>query len=247
MKQEISDLFFAKLEDLHRLSQRRPCFLGFLDEAQSEEAEGFLFRRKASFLLWGGYEEAQRKVAGVFPNYLEPSPEHFPVAPLTFSYRGEDILTHRDFLGAFMALGLERTVVGDILLEPGRCVAFVKMEMADYLLQNIQKVGKVGVRGETGFVGGLPSGFGFLDISGVVASERLDCLVAFLCRVSREKAAAMVSGGLVAVNHRECLSGAFRLNEGDLLSVRGKGRFLIDRLGPHTGKGRLSVQCRKYK
>lgn len=198
-------------------------------------------------MLWGGYEEAQRKVAGVFPEYLDPSPDQFPIAPLTFFYRQEDSLTHRDFLGAFMGLGLERSVVGDILLEQGRCVAFVKLEMADYFLQNIRKVGKAGVRGEAGLLGGLPVGFGFLDVSGVVASERLDCLVAFLCRISREKAAAMVGGGLVAVNHRESLSGALRIKEGDLLSVRGKGRFLVDRLGPHTGKGRLSVQCRKYK
>ena len=83
-------------------------------------------------------------------------------------------------------------------------------------------------------------------MTGVVASQRLDCLVAFLCRVSREKAAELIQAGMVLHNHRETLSVSQRLNEGHLLSVRRQGRFIIDRLGPPTAKGRLSVSCRKY-
>ena len=83
-------------------------------------------------------------------------------------------------------------------------------------------------------------------MGGVVASERLDCLVAFLAGTGREKAAQMVHAGLVSVNHRETDSVSHRVNEGDIISIRRCGRFIVDMLGPVTKKGRLSVKCRKY-
>ena len=86
----------------------------------------------------------------------------------------------------------------------------------------------------------------YAPVGGVVASERLDCLVAFLAGTGREKAAQMVHAGLVSVNHREADSVSHRVNEGDIISIRRYGRFIVDMLGPVTKKGRLSVKCRKY-
>lgn len=238
----------AKLRDGLALSRKRPYFLGFLDEGERAFCEDLLKRdREASFLFWGGYQEAERSLLGLFPDYLEPGTELFPLTPLTFSYREEDPLTHRDFLGSFMALGVERDVVGDILTGKGWCVAFVRREMEQYFCQNLRKIGRTGVRVAVGMEEPLPIRREFLELSGVVASERLDCLVAFLCRTSREKAAGLIASGMVMRNHREILSASERLSEGDVLSVRKYGKFIIDRLGPLTSKGRLSVQCRKYQ
>ena len=166
---------------------------------------------------------------------------------MTFTYRAGDKLTHRDFLGSFMALGVERDVIGDILVGEGRCVAFFRQEMAPYFLDNIRKIGRVGVKAEEGAKEPLPVRREFKELSGVVASQRLDCLVAFLCKTSREKAAGLITAGLVMRNHRESLSPSQRTEEGDVLSIRGHGKFQIDRLGPLTSKGRLSVLCRKYQ
>ena len=146
-----------------------------------------------------------------------------------------------------MALGVQRDVVGDILVGEGVCVTFLREEMGEYFLQNIQKIGRVGVKGSLAWEGPLPGAREFLPMSGVVASERLDCLVAFACRTSREKAAGLITAGMVSVNHRETLSVSQRVNESDLLSVRRQGRFLVDQLGPLTSKGRLVVKCRKYQ
>ncbi len=248
MSKEKDLLLEAKLRDGLTLSRKRPCFLGFLDEREAALCGELLKREKgAHFLFWGGYEEAERRLLGLFPDYLEPDETLFPVAPLTFSFRREDTLSHRDFLGAFMALGVERDVVGDILTGQGRCVAFIRREMERYFLQNLEKIGRVGVRAASGMEGPLPIAREFLELSGVVASPRLDCLVAFLCRVGREKAAGLIASGMVMRNHREILSVSERVCEGDVLSVRKQGKFIIDRLGPLTGKGRLAVQCRKYK
>ena len=242
------DLLAARLEDSIKLSRKRLCFLGFLDEAQAAFCQERLSRRQdVAYLSWGGHEYAERVVLGFFPDYLEPAPEYFPITPLVLSYRKEDKLTHRDFLGSFMALGVERSVIGDIVVGEGQCVAFLREEMGEYFLRNIQKIGRVGVKPSLHWDGTLPGARQFAERSGVVASERLDCLTAFLCRTSREKAAGLITAGLVFLNHREALSVSQRVKEGDLLSVRKQGRFIIDELGPLTSKGRLVVKCRKFQ
>ena len=241
-------LLTTRLEDHLRLARKRPCFLGFLDEAQAAFCQDYLsHRREVATLFWGGHEDAERVMLGSFPDYMEPDPACFPIVPLALTYRSGDKLTHRDFLGSFMALGVQRDVVGDILVGEGVCVTFLREEMGEYFLQNIQKIGRVGVKGSLAWEGPLPGAREFLPMSGVVASERLDCLIAFTCRTSREKAAGLITAGMVSVNHRETLSVSQRVKEGDLLSVRRQGRFLVDQLGPLTSKGRLVVKCRKYQ
>ena len=248
MEKGTDALLLAKLRDGLTLSQKRPHFLGFLDEAESAFCEEFLSRnRDAEWMLWGGYEEAERKFLGLFPDYMEAGAELFPLLPLTFRFREEDSLSHRDFLGSFMALGIERSTVGDILVGKGRCVTFIRREMEDYFLQNLRKIGRTGVQVVSGAEEPLPIFREFIDRSGVIASPRLDCMVAFLCGTSREKAAGLITAGMVMKNHREILSVSEHVKEGDQISVRKHGKFLIDRLGPLTAKGRLSVQCRKYK
>lgn len=237
----------AKLNDGIRQAQRRPFFIGFLDETEAAFCGDYLKREHTEAMLWGGFKDSERKMLGLFPDYLSPEPSLFPISEITFSFREADALSHRDFLGSFMGLGVERSVVGDILVEKGRCVAFVRSEMEQYFLQNIKKIGRTGVKITVGAARPLPQAHSFQELSGVVASARLDCLVALVCKTSREKAAAMVTAGLVMLNHREILSVSEHISEGDILSVRKHGKFIIDTLGPLTSKGRLSVKCRKYK
>lgn len=242
------DLLLRKLEDTAKGGRHRPSFLGFLDEAQAALCQEALSRRKGGgWLFWGGHEDAERVVLGFFPDYMEPDVAAFPIAAVSLSYRKEDALGQRDFLGAFMGLGIQRSVVGDILIGEGQCVAFVKEEMARYFIDNLAKIGRVGVKVSLGAGGPLPGGREYQEARGVVSSARLDCLTALAARTSREKAAGMIALGLVQLNHREAASPSARVVEGDTLSVRGYGRFLIDRLGPKTQKGRLSVQYRRCR
>ncbi len=248
MERDSQKLLLARLQDEIRASQKHPCFFGFLNEEEGAVCEELLRREpNLSFAFWGGYEEAERKLLGLFPEYMEPEYSSFPLTALTFSFREQDALSHRDFLGSFMSLGIERDTIGDILLSKGRCVTFVRRELESYFCLNIQKIGRVGVRVIPGIDGGLPIEKEYQTLSGVIASPRLDCMVAFLCRLGRDKAAKLISAGLVMRNHKEILSVSERVQEEDILSIRGYGKFLIDRLGPLTAKGRLSVQCRKYK
>lgn len=102
-----------------------------------------------------------------------------------------------------MALGVERDVIGDILVGEGRCVAFFRQEMGALLPGQHPEDRPGGRNAEEGAKEPLPVRREFKELSGVVASQRLDCLVAFLCKTSREKAAGLITAGLVMRNHRE--------------------------------------------
>lgn len=241
------ELFEARIEDCVRLGERRPSFLGFLELSERAEAERILRHIHAqNYLFYGGWDDAERVILGVFPEYLDPDPTLFPLTALTLQFRKQDVLTHRDFLGSFMAQGVVRASLGDILIEEGRAVLFVKSELAPHFTAQIEKIGRVGIHISEGFTEPLPAAHSFQPIRGVIASERLDCFVALLAGAGREKAAQMIHGGFVSVNHREVLSASAHLNPGDTVSIRRYGRFIVDTIGPQTKKGRLSVQCRKY-
>lgn len=240
----------ARLLDAVRLCQQRcqPAFVGFLSEAEAFSAQGIL-RREGFFnyLLWGGYEGAERVIFGAFPDFAEPDPAQFPIGAITASFRTCDVLTHRDFLGALMSAGIVRDTVGDLLAEPGRGVLFLRQEIADYVQSQLTKIGRVGVRVEPGFHEPLPGGLGFEPFQSVIASARLDCAAAAALQISREKAAQLVLAGNVLLNGVPALSLSVPVEEGDRLSVRGKGRFILDQVGPQTKKGRLNLSGRKFR
>lgn len=243
------DFLEARVTDAVRLaaSGGRPRFVGFLNESEAKRA-GALFTHipKSGILLWGGHSEAERVVFGAFPDFMEPNAEAFPIVPLTAAFRRQDRLAHRDFLGALLHAGLERSSLGDILTEEGRAVIFCRREVSGFLCTQVEKIGGVGVRITEGASEPFPAAHRFADFSAVVASARLDCLVAAAVGTSREKAAEMIRSQFVELNHEPSVSTSESVREGDVLSVRGEGRFVIDRLGPPTKKGRLGVSGRKY-
>ncbi|XOQ49148.1 MAG: YlmH-RBD domain-containing protein [Eubacteriales bacterium] len=250
MDKQSEDVFLeAKLNDAVRLAQNggRPRFVGFLDERQARIAENRMARiHFENYMLFGGQEDAERVVFGAFPDFLEPDAGLFPISAVTACFRSCDRLGHRDFMGAILATGIQREALGDILLETGRCVFFVRSEISDFLLSQISKIGKVGVTMKEGAEEPLPPRGQFANFSAVVASPRLDCIVAAVVGTSREKSCEMIRAGMVMLNHEEILSVSAAVTPGSKLSVRGKGRFVLDRLGPVTKKGRLSIAGRKY-
>lgn len=241
-------LLLARIEDtLQNADQRsRMSFVGFLDRRQALLARAAAERSGSRWMIWGGYPEAERVLFGAFPFYAEPSAEDFPLAAVTVRYRSGAVLSHRDLLGSLMALGVERDVLGDLLLENGRAVFFTKAELLPYFLQQLTQVGGEGVRVESGFTDPLPAGSGFAPLSDTVASPRLDAVVAALCHCGRSTASELISRGAVNLNYTECLSSSHDVEEEDILTVRGKGKFIIDQIGPLTKKGRLALRARKY-
>lgn len=241
------ELFYSKLDDAVCLclTRQKPYFFSFISERKQALAESYLksvcFE---NYSFFGGYENSERKVLGLF--YDEPD-GNFPVSALEFTFRSCDKLTHRDFLRALMSLGIERETVGDILVEDGRCVIFVKSELKDYIASQIFKIGNVGVKIKDADINKLPQGRGFEESSYTVTSLRLDNIVAALAGVSREKTKNIILSGNVSVNFLLNQNVSHIMHEGDVLTIRGKGKYILNGVLGETKKGRIRISVIHYR
>lgn len=251
MNEPADKLLEAKLGDMADRCERRgsPVYSSFLDEHECAVAEQWC-KRLSSDLGWifsGGYADARRKMLAVYPVYCSGYAEDpFPMKCLTFTYRKEDKLTHRDFLGSFMAQRLKREVIGDIIVSEGETQTFVTDVAAKLLMSSVTKIGRVGVKTADDIGFRLDAAQKFKDISGTVASLRLDCVVSLAANLSREKAAALIRSDRVEINHFPAASVSQELKEGDILSVRGSGRYVLSGIDGLTKKGRIHINLRKY-
>lgn len=243
------ELFTARILDIAAQAEQKmfPKFTLFLDERQVFLAELQLRKNHCSnYLFFGGFEGAQRKMLGVFPGYLAPEPAAFPVVGLQLSYRKEENLSHRDFLGSFMALGVKREVVGDILVGEGQTVVCLYEKQFDYFTENIRKIGRVGVKVKPCLLEDVSFQPEFREITGTVASLRLDSLVSLATGLSREKAAERVRAGHVVLGYSETDSISAAVKPGDVFSVKGYGKFILTDEMHETKKGRLYLKINQY-
>lgn len=242
-------LFLERIRDLVELCDQRgiPRFSAFLDERQQRIARSAGVLPGAACGFWGGFPEAERKMFYALPEYCSPEDTSiFPIRVITAEFPRQYSLTHRDFLGALMNLGLRREAIGDILVEEGRAVLFLWETVADLVLSELAKAGRVGLKLTEGLPEQLPAAHAFQEIAGTVSSLRLDCVAAFLIRESRETTARLIRSGLVTVNSAVEESVSFQLHAGDKISVRGHGKFQISEIGSPTKKDRLHITCQKY-
>ncbi|MCI5649005.1 MAG: RNA-binding protein [Fusicatenibacter sp.] len=203
------------------------------------------------YVLYGGYEMAERRAALFLPSYGEEGDSsllpitYVKIRPLNDKF-AED-LTHRDFLGSLMNLGIERGKTGDILLD-GKTAYLVCMEdMAEYLCQELKRVRHTSVYCEQ--TGQLPEKIGTPVLQrkeGTVASVRLDAVLALAFSTSRSKLVPLIDGGQVYINGRQILSASAVPKEGDIISVRHMGRFIYRGIKSETKKGRLYAIVDRY-
>lgn len=247
---DASDLILrSRIEDTVRLCDKRgvPCFLGFLDLREQAYAQQLLRRHNEDVTIsfFGGYPEAERAVLCVSPAYYPTEQNEYPLYAIAFRYRTQKKLTHRDVLGTLMNLGIKRDAIGDILCGEGLSVVFVRDEVAPFICEQVQRIGGEGVAVIPHYDGELPIHIEYESIRESVASPRADSIVKALIRCSREQAADSIRLGLVSINHVPIDSVSKSVDEGDVVSVRGYGRFYIDQIGPETKKGRLTLLARR--
>ena len=222
-------------------------FSAFLDERQCRLCEKVMASVKyENYLLWGGYENAERKMLCVYPQYgNDDIINSYPMQAVTFRYRTEDKLDHRDFLGSLMALGITRGCVGDILVNSGTASVFVKDTIARDVL-GISKIGRVGVKAEEGFDPHTVREPEFREITGTVASLRLDSVLSLALRISREKASALIKGGTVEISHEKTDQPSRTVEPGDKISAKGHGKFLLKSVDGVSHKDRIHITICKY-
>lgn len=221
-----------------------PRFVGFLSPSEAAEVTPLLSSSKHFY--FGGYDMAERTYLGIFPDWCEISEELFPITPVSFTFKECYKLTHRDFLGTLMSLGIKRSAVGDIVIENGYAVAFVNSDITDYIVSQISKVGGVGVKVQVEAEVDVTKNSKFLECSATVSSNRVDSVVAALITKGRTKAVELIAEGAVSINSKQVSKNTQSLNCGDVVSIRKYGKFLITSAESKTKKGRLIIEWKKY-
>ncbi len=208
--------------------------------------------RGTDHIFYGGYPDAERTLLVFLPDYMEKEPfspeeEDNPLCVLHCKASAGRALTHRDYLGSLLSLGVERSVIGDILVGEGGADIIVMKSIAEYLLTSYTKVGAVSLTVSVEPIGALtPPKQKTEWIRESVASVRLDNMLSACFRVSRSDAVAAIAKGLVFVNDTEAKKADARIDVGDKLVLRGKGKAYFREQGGVTRKGRLSVLFEIY-
>lgn len=243
-------LLIARCEDLFSLCDKYCCprFSGFLDGAeQALIQDKMVFPYGYNTMIFGGFADAEKKILGVFPEWMEANTEEFPIKCLKIEGGFTRRLTHRDYLGTIMSLGIVPSKLGDIIVSEGFAYALLHSDIADYVAENVHKIGNQGVKITIiDDMSEIHIERRYKTFGTVCASERLDAVAAAAANVSRSISAGLIESGKVKLNHREITKTSVSVKEGDLLSIRGHGRFLIDKFGSETRKNRLHIIFKQY-
>ncbi len=200
--------------------------------------------------LFGGYENAERKLA-VFGSEAEFGyTEEPPVVCLKIEPRMQkyaDALSHRDFLGSVIGLGLERDVTGDIIIHENVGYMFCLDTIADFIAENLTKVRRTDVKctrvpAPPTETLALPEERAFF-----VASERLDGVISAVFNLSRSESLKLFGQKLVFLDSKLCENPDAHIPEGATVSVRGYGRFIYTGIAKTTKKGRFCINARVYR
>ena len=224
----------------------------FLDPFKRAVVKDLLFQIKdVKYFEFGGYEKADRKSFVIMPeDFSEESAEIdrmfslVSIIPVT----GADSLTHRDYLGAVMNLGIKREFFGDLLLNPKGCMIVGKKSVTETIHQSLTKVGKysVNTRPES-FDNIIVPEESFKELTESVSSLRLDCIVGAAFHLSRSEAAEVIKSGRAFVDYKETTDISKKIPENTLLSLRGYGKAEISEIMGETRKGRLRVKIKIYQ
>ncbi|MCY7770485.1 RNA-binding protein [Bacillus haynesii] len=199
--------------------------------------------------FFGGFPEAERKRAVLFPEYAEPSAEDFQVQGWEVIYPQKFAsIEHRELLGSLMGIGLKRQKFGDLIFSDGTWQFICSEEVADFVFTQLTQIGKVKVSLEKIPLSKLKVPEQDVEIrDDTVSSLRLDAICSAMSRQSRQKAQVLVKNGLVKVNWKVIEDPSYALAEGDMVSIRGFGRFRMKNIDGKTKKGKWRLTFEKQK
>lgn len=241
-------LLTAKAHDWSRQVAKKQArmFFDFFDPASQEKIADVLKEyEQIDFAFYGGTEFAERKMLCVFPKGECVEEKEYAIDVIEFD-KNDDI-THRDILGALMGIGISREKTGDIVFGSSKAYIYLKENISDYVLTHLLKVANHTVcpmkaDRENIVVAEAES----KEFHIIVASMRADGIISAAFRLSRSASLQFIKAERVKLNHRLLLKQAKELKEGDLISIRGKGRMQIVEQTGKTRKGNIKLTVKRY-
>lgn len=240
----------SRLVDLAEQTVRTGTFRcsGFLDPYGLEIAETVAANYdELSVLFDGGYSGAERQKAIFVHREFGGSPS-FDISVVCVEWNAEFVhLTHRDILGSLTGLGVDRENVGDILVTAGAAQVLTDKKMADFLLAEWRQIGASTVCAKIGSLGMIaPREERIKEINATVASMRADSVAAAGFGVSRSRAVSDIEAEKLKLNWQAVKNASQTVKEGDVLSMRGRGRVEVVEVRGKTKKGRIGISLRRY-
>lgn len=223
----------------------------FLDPRQQFIVTSLINRTGSiSYRFDGGSPEAERQRAVIAPDYIDVQYEdsELSVLEVTSSQEKFNELDHGDFLGSLVGLGIKREKVGDIYVHDSFCHIVTTKEMAGYIDVHLRQVHRLNV-----FTAILPIESLVPIRSEIeqhqfsVSSLRLDAIASDAYRISRAKIVEPIKAGKCRVNWKQEEDPSKLLQAGDVVSIKGLGRFkLLSISDTTTKKGKIRVEIGKY-
>lgn len=239
-------------------------FTGFLDSSMQEICRKEVKTRRG--IYFGGYEDAERKIAIFVPEYVDAQDEESlkayfieneddcPLAILRVKAEkalvnsGRGSLKHGDYLGAILGLGIKRESIGDILVGRDSADIVILKSLAGFLEKNYDKVGRREMDAEVLPISALQvPELVTEEVGKTVASLRLDSVMAAAFGRSRSKMLEVIRQGRVYLNNIQCLKPEKTIKEGDKLVLRGRGKVVLKEVGGSTRKDRIFITLTVYK
>ncbi|MFA1818646.1 RNA-binding protein [Virgibacillus oceani] len=195
------------------------------------------------FDIFGGFQNAERQRAIIYPYYEEVAEKDFSLTMLEATYPEKFLtLTHRDILGACLSLGMKRNKLGDIMVEDGKIQIILASEIAAYVIVNLTSINKAAITlKEKSLSSIIDKKVEWIERDHTIASLRLDVVLKETYQLSRKTALELIKRQFVKVNYKVVEEAKFLLQEGDMLSVRGKGRSKLETINGKTKKDKLKI------
>ncbi|WP_437130487.1 RNA-binding protein [Peptostreptococcus russellii] len=196
----------------------------------------------------GGYDDAERSVLSIFPYYqqVESSDVEISFLQIDGNFKFSSV-SHRDYLGAILGLGIKREKIGDILVHEDYCQLIVESEISDYIIYNLDKVGNNRVslksidRSDI-----IKSSQTFDERSLTISSLRLDNIISSVFKLSRQEATKLIDSGFVSVNYEKIYKNSSLVEGESVISVRKKGKFILSEVGDTTRKGKIKIKTKIF-
>lgn len=248
---EKDEFFLKRIRELANLSYQRDIvtFSDFLN-LNEQNMVSSLKQQFPQVVMetFGGYDNAERQMVAFHPDALAFTWE-YPIDCLKIEPKAikfSENLSHRDYMGALLNLGVDRSVIGDIIVQEKAAWFFCQSKMTEFFLENLCRVRHTNI-----LITKVndPEEFphpNLESINGTCASVRLDSLIALAFKASRSSMVSYIESGQVFVNGKLITSNGYEPKEGDIVSVRGKGRFIFDGVSHQTKKGRCGVRILLY-
>jgi RNA-binding protein YlmH len=200
----------------------------------------------------GGIPYAERQIVAFIPDalyYADEQTIEYPICAIKISPshpKFAEKLSHRDILGSIMSLGVDRSKIGDIVISDEGYFMLCEESIADYFIDNLTQIRHTSVKLAYTDCDGIETCNNLTEKEGIVSSNRLDAMISCVYKLSRSDSMMYITSEKVFVNGRTITNSNYSCKDGDIVSVRGMGRFIFTAQSGLTNKGRLKIKYQLY-